>query len=290
MNFRKLLKAYEFEWQNVRSPINIDSTINEELGSFHSQKSHHGRVVGGNEVIPHKYPYQAGILLKLGERTGFCGGSLISKRCVLTAAHCAQGVSNFTVILGAHNIEKNEPTQQIFYTTEKIVHPKWLNNGKQFKMTNDIALIFLPKDAELNENVQVIRLPARSQVNEKFVSVEATVTGWGKSTDATTNPVTPVLRETSNEIISNERCNGPMLGVIEDSQLCLSGKNGRGSCMGDSGGPLVITEDDGNFTQIGVISFGMSIGCEKNLPTAYTRLTSFLDFIRNNSDVEIRDK
>ncbi|KAJ8910302.1 hypothetical protein NQ315_003780 [Exocentrus adspersus] len=44
------------------------------------------RIIGGNEATPHQYPFQVGLLLN---NNAFCGGSLISKNFVLTAAHCA---------------------------------------------------------------------------------------------------------------------------------------------------------------------------------------------------------
>lgn len=61
------------------------------------------------------------------------------------------------------------------------------------------------------------------------------------------------------------------------------------SFQGDSGGPLVIKDFDGNLTQVGLVSFGLSLGCENSWPSVYTRLTEFLDFIAKNSDVVIRD-
>jgi secreted trypsin-like serine protease len=49
--------------------------------------------------------------------------------------------------------------------------------------------------------------------------------------------------------------------------------------QGDSGGPLVFREDDGNYTQVGIVSFGAAAGCEKGLPTGFTRVSSFLSWI-----------
>jgi secreted trypsin-like serine protease len=62
------------------------------------------------------------------------------------------------------------------------------------------------------------------------------------------------------------------------------------SCVffqGDSGGPLVIQEDDGRYTEIGIVSFGHSSGCEMGFPVVFTRVTSFLDWIEKNTGIVI---
>jgi hypothetical protein len=46
-----------------------------------------GRIVGGQEVVPHTHPYQVGLFLSMGSSIFLCGGSLISYRTTLTAAH-----------------------------------------------------------------------------------------------------------------------------------------------------------------------------------------------------------
>lgn len=68
----------------------------------------------------------------------------------------------------------------------------------------------------------------------------------------------------------------------------------RNNCLlfwlqGDSGGPLTIIDDDNQVTQIGIVSFGISLSCENVWPTAFTRLTKYFAFIESNSDVKIRD-
>lgn len=51
-------------------------------------KSHTDRIVGGNEAGRNSIAYQVGLFLHMDGGTGFCGGSVLSNRYVLTAAHC----------------------------------------------------------------------------------------------------------------------------------------------------------------------------------------------------------
>ena len=57
--------------------------------------------------------------------------------------------------------------------------------------------------------------------------------------------------------------------------------------QGDSGGPLVFREDDGNYTEVGIVSFGHPSGCENGYPAVFTRVTSYLDWIQTNSGIVI---
>lgn len=46
-----------------------------------------GRIVGGQEVVPHTHPYQVGLFLVSGSSVFLCGASLIAEQVTLTAAH-----------------------------------------------------------------------------------------------------------------------------------------------------------------------------------------------------------
>lgn len=63
--------------------------------------SRNGRIVGGQVVAPHTHPYQVGLLLRINIfATGLCGGSVLTTRAILTAAHCPVSFSSKKLFSG----------------------------------------------------------------------------------------------------------------------------------------------------------------------------------------------
>nr|XP_022909811.1 brachyurin-like [Onthophagus taurus] len=233
------------------------------------------RIVGGYEAARNSIPYQAGLFITTPAGTFFCGGSLISPTTILTAAHCVDGASSVQVRLGAHSVSAVESTQVRITSERFTVHSGWDADT----LFNDIALVHLPEAAPINAPIQTIQLPSGD--TSDFAGVSARVSGWGKDSDQAAG-ISPVLRYVFAPVITNSECSNTFGWYITSGHVCIRGTGGIGSCSGDSGGPLVV---DG--VQIGVVSFGAAAGCELGYPSAFTRVTSFLDWISSNSDVLI---
>lgn len=259
------------------------------LTGFVPQGDREGRITNGQEAVPNSIPFQLALFINLPPpETGayFCGASLISAKTVLTAAHCADLLGiGIEVIAGAHNIRNFESTQQTRWANESLgqvlVHENWDASA----LTNDIALLTVTP-FELNINVAIVRLPSFSE-SSTWSGLIARVSGWGRREGQ--SGISEVLHHVSNTVMTNLNCNTFFPGIIGASKLCVSGSGGMSSCNGDSGGPLVVPEDDGIHTEIGVVSFGIALGCTIGFPHAYTRTTFYLGWIAaNTDDVQIR--
>ncbi|XP_005183423.1 brachyurin [Musca domestica] len=241
-----------------------------------------GRITNGELAKAGQFPYQVGLSLVFGNQGAWCGGTLISDRWILTAAHCTDGADGVTVYLGAIDIkDDHEKGQQRIYTSKSniIVHEHWDPNT----LSNDISLIKLPVVIEFNERIQPAALPKMDGHYSTYEGDMVWASGWGKDSDAATS-VSPLLRYIEVPVMKLSTCKTYYLGMVTEKMICISSKGGKSTCNGDSGGPLVYKHDGVN-TVIGATSFGIALGCEKGWPGVFTRVTSYLDWIEEKSGV-----
>ena len=90
-------------------------------------------------------------------------------------------------------------------------------------------------------------------------------------------------------IMPNSQCRNFFGADINELKICIDTNGGiEGVCNGDSGGPMVVNESDGIPTEIGLVSFGSSLGCESGWPGVFTRVSEYVDWIAANGNVTIR--
>ncbi|XP_058053419.1 brachyurin-like [Anopheles bellator] len=277
----------DIDWSQVRPIEDFDhywARLPAEMQIYRNARPSH-RVTNGQEATPGQFPYQIALLSEFNTGTGLCGGSVLTNNYILTAAHCViSGATTLanggTAIMGAHNRNVQEPTQQrIRFSTAGIVaHPQYTPTN----IRNDVAVVRLDSPISFNDRVQPARLPARSD-SRQFGGFMGTVSGFGRTSDAS-QATSAVVMFASNPVLTEADCIGQWNAVlIQPQNVCMSGAEGRSACNGDSGGPLAV-QDGGASRQVGIVSFGSAAGCAIGMPSVYARVTFFLGWIEANSD------
>nr|XP_037846998.1 trypsin-2 [Chlorocebus sabaeus] len=219
------------------------------------------KIVGGYTCEENSVPYQ----VSLNSGYHFCGGSLISKQWVVSAAHCYK--TRIQVRLGEHNIEVLEGTEQFINAAKIIRHP----NYNSRTLDNDILLIKLSSPAVINARVSTISLPTAPPA----AGAEALISGWGNTLSSGAD-YPDELQCLEAPVLSQAACEASYPGRITSNMFCVGFlEGGKDSCQGDSGGPVV-----SNGQLQGIVSWGY--GCaQKNRPGVYTKVYNYVDWIKD---------
>ncbi|XP_019563945.2 brachyurin-like [Aedes albopictus] len=284
-----LVSASAIDFSNVKRVEELDifwEQLDPQLQVL--RPSPESRIVNGQEARPNQFPYQALVLSFFdGGNSGLCGGTILTPNFVMTAAHCVvigTVATHGTVVLGAHNRQVVEATQQRFSFDQINAHPSYI----AALLRNDIATVRLSAPAVFNEFVQPIDIPALSDTRT-FAGMTGIISGFGRTSDETGSPASDVVMYSSNPILTNADCAASWNSILIGAQnICLSGAGGRSVCNGDSGGPLAV-QDSGRSLQVGIASFVHVNGCASGMPSGFVRVSHYLQWIADNSDVVLRN-
>ncbi len=233
-----------------------------------SQRIKH--IVGGIEAAPGEFPFIVSM-----QESGFghfCGGSLIAKNWVLTAAHCVSGFSSLknTIVIGLHD-QKDMSNAEVMKPVRVIVHPLNKSNTVEY----DFALIQLDHDskfAPVAVNATEIDIPTSG------LMINSITAGWGAIAESD-NTLPDKLQKVEVPLVNAKICETSYPTKIKDSMICAGlAKGGKDSRQGDSGGPLVVEGVDHKPVLAGVVSWGR--GCARaNFYGIYAKTNVAFDWI-----------
>ncbi len=247
---------------------------------FTGTKKINAKITGGEDAVISDFPWQ--IFFISGDYQ--CGGSIISNKWIVTAAHCTQNDSGTPIPADEMfvRVGVNDPYDSLqgkTYAVKKVIVNAGFNNQT---LLNDIALLEL-EDTINCPNASPIRLITAADVAAGATDpgVMAWVTGWGL-TQVYPQVLPLSLMKLQLPIISNAQASVIWGNNIPATDIMAGYLNGnKDACNGDSGGPLVVPVL-GEYKLAGIVSWGSQ---ECNTYGAYTRESDFETWIRDSTGV-----
>lgn len=249
----------------------------------------------GQETTEGEWPWHAALYRYKGANMQYlCGGSLISRSHVITAAHCVTKSKTNIVInhellliyLGKYNLYKQDGGVQNAGIVKIIIHPEY--NASY--LHNDVAILQLQRPAEITEYVRTVCLWQEDIDLNSIINRLGTVVGWGFDESG---DVTETLMQAKMPVVSTETCifsNRDFFSrFTSDKTYCAGFRNGTSACTGDSGGGMVFSKTAGNsviWQLRGIISLSVALQnekvvCDTSHYIVFTDLAKHLDWIRS---------
>uniref|UniRef100_A0A1I8MLV8 Peptidase S1 domain-containing protein n=1 Tax=Musca domestica TaxID=7370 RepID=A0A1I8MLV8_MUSDO len=224
------------------------------------------RIVGGTDAEVGQFPHQVSLQREDGSHT--CGGSIISEKYILTAAHCVvvgNGVEPyppqyFQVRVGSIQ----SMVGGLLLKLKRIIVNKTYGN-----FLNDVALLELETPLTFTDYIKPIEMADE----DVPTGSDVIISGWGRL--YTGGPIPQRLQWNTVKALTTEEC-GTAINWGYDSLICLAHPANNGACNGDSGGPATY-----NGKLVGVAGFVVG-GCGSSNPDGYAKVAHHKDWIVEN--------
>ncbi|XP_050344322.1 chymotrypsin-2-like [Nymphalis io] len=253
----------------------------QDMSIFFDHTDAQARIVGGTVAgnVAYMVSLSSGVIV----RSLVCGGSVITNRHVMTAAHCIQAVfsggSLINSLRGTVGTSRWNSGGTQYSFARNFTHPNYVHSN----IKNDIGILVTSSNIVFSNTVQPVVL------NYDFVGagVATSVTGWGRI--VTGGALSQNLLQLSATVIDGNRCvtevrnraaqlNIRAPAVEPHIEICTFHSTGRGTCNGDSGSPLMRVD---RKQQIGVVSWGLP--CARGAPDMFVRVSAYRTWIQQHT-------
>ena len=255
------------------------------------------RIKNGEDAVRNEFPWIVNLIVKHEEDAfytdHYCGGTIISSKTIITAAHCFYRrygnlpripTDNIRISVADHDTSDGE---YIATVCDTLHHPN-------FQITDvnrdyDYGIVILCEDLIWSKYVSPICLPEN---NYDYEAREAIVAGWGFTQSNYSGPYgvgSVILQKAVQKTISNAGCvQGFWVepNAINNRQMCAMNPY-VSTCNMDGGGPLMYQDSNTKaFTLVGIVS-RRAPDCETNatgIPEVYQRVQAndYVSFTESN--------
>ncbi|XP_073948009.1 proclotting enzyme-like isoform X3 [Choristoneura fumiferana] len=296
----------------INLPNNPSNNNNNNYGNNNNAQAQCGKVirnnpnplvVNGRPTLEGQWPWQIALYhTQTVDNKYICGGTLVSRRHVITAAHCVtrKGSSRIvnpntlTVFLGKHNLRTSVEGVQIKLVSDIRVHPSY--NASSY--SRDVSVLKLREQVRYTDFVRPACLWPDNEIDlSNVIGKKGSVVGWGfddkgLATEELTLVEMPVVdQETCIRSYSEffarftseyTYCAGYKDGTIDER---TGTRKSSSVCNGDSGGGMVFLMRNSWFLR-GLVSLSVArqneYRCDPTHYVVFTDLAKFLPWIRQN--------
>ncbi|KPI94658.1 Transmembrane protease serine 11F [Papilio xuthus] len=211
-----------------------------------------------------------------------CGGSVISDRVVITAAHCLYTTDMETkleakelyVYLGSDVLD-----QGVKYSVCKVVtHERYQGQDEVNFYFYDIGLLLLSRKIRFGPTIKKVKIAGNSKFRNTKYSF--TLAGFGAVTNVSPATASIKLKATRMYYVRTKTCNESQsfreVMTVPKHMFCLIGQGWTSDCFGDSGSGIIWKR-----YLVGLVSTGRDVACGSDtLPSMYTDVVYFRKWVK----------
>ncbi|XP_039757158.1 chymotrypsin-1-like [Pararge aegeria] len=251
-----------------------------DMSIFFDHTDSSARIVGGTNAG--NVPYMVALTTGTVSRSFLCGGSIVTRRTILTAAHCmrAAGGNNPSNSLRGTVGTNRWSSGGVSHNFQRgVMHAQYNHN----LIKNDIGILITASNIAFSITIQPL------VISYDFMGggVATRVTGWGRTSAG--GSLSATLLELRPSTIDGQRCVRDLAArasqlniraphVDPAIEICTFQGTGQGTCNGDSGSPLVRAD---RSQQIGIVSWGLP--CARGAPDMFVRMSAYRSWMNSNT-------